>query len=186
MTPAKVIYSGIMSLDGYIADRAGKFDWSAPDEEVHAVINELTRSTGTFLLGRRMYEVLVAWESLYLGDQPPVIKDFAEIWRATDKVVYSTTLVTPSSAKTRIETGFHPDAIRRMKAATDRDISVGGPTLAAQAIKAGLVDEYRLFVTPIAVGGGTPYIPHGTHLALTLIDERRFRSGVVFLRYRRR
>jgi dihydrofolate reductase len=183
---AKLIYSGIMSLDGYIADRDGKFDWSVPDEEVHTVINDLTRSVGTFLLGRRMYEVLAAWESLDIVDQPSVIKDFAEIWRATDKVVYSTTLATPSSARTRIETAFHPDAVRRMKAAAERDINVGGPTLAAHAIKAGLVDEFHLFVNPIAVGGGTSYFPHDTRVELELLDERRFRSGVVFLRYRRR
>ncbi len=183
---AKLIYSGIMSLDGYVADRNGKFDWSVPDEEVHAVINDLTRSVGTFLLGRRMYEVLVAWKSLYVVDQPPVIKDFAGIWRATDKVVYSTTLTTPSSARTRIETAFHPDAVRRMKAAAVRDISVAGPNLAAHAIKAGLVDEYHLFVNPITVGGGTPYIPHDLRVELALMDERRFRNGVVFLRYRRR
>jgi dihydrofolate reductase len=186
MTPAKLIYSGIMSLDGYIADRAGKFDWSVPDEEAHTVINDLTRSVGTFLLGRRMYEVLVAWESLDVADQPPVIKDFAEIWRTTDKIVYSTTLATASSARTRIETVFHPDAVRRMKAAAERDISVGGPTLAAHAIKAGLVDEYHLFVNPIAVGGGTSYLPRDIRVELELVDERRFRSGVVFLRYGRR
>jgi dihydrofolate reductase len=182
---AKLIYSGIMSLDGYIADRAGKFDWSVPDE-VHTVINDLTRSVGTFLLGHRMYEVLVAWETLNVADQPPVIKDFAEIWRTTDKVVYSTTLATASSARTRIETVFHPDAVRRMKAAAERDISVGGPNLAAHAIKAGLVDEYYLFVNPIAVGGGTSYLPDDTRVELELLDERRFSSGVVFLRYRRR
>jgi dihydrofolate reductase len=119
-----------MSLDGYIADRAGRFDWSVPDAEVHAVINDLTRSVGTFLLGRRLYEVLLAWESLDVADQPPAIKDFAEIWRTTDKVVYSSTLATASSARTRIETVFNPDAVRRMKSAADRDISVGGPTLA--------------------------------------------------------
>jgi dihydrofolate reductase len=183
---AKLIYSGIMSLDGYIADRDGKFDWSVPDEEVHTVINDLTRSVGTFLLGRRMYEVLVAWESLDVADQPPVIKDFAEIWRTTDKVVYSTTLAAASSARTRIETVFHRDTVRRMKATAERDISVGGPTLAAHAIKAGLVDEYLLFVNPINVGGGTPYFPHDTRVELELLDQRRFTSGVVLLRYRGR
>ncbi|MGH9161788.1 MAG: dihydrofolate reductase family protein [Vicinamibacteraceae bacterium] len=183
---AKLIYSGIMSLDGYIADRAGKFDWSVPDEEVHTVINDLTRSVGTFLLGRRMYEVLVAWESLDVADQPLVTKDFAEIWRTTDKVVYSTTLATASSARTRIETVFHPEAVRRMKAASERDISVGGPNLAAHAIKAGLVDEYHLFVNPVTVDGGTPYLPHDTRVDLELLNERRFSNGVVFLRYRGR
>lgn len=183
---AKLIYSGIMSLDGYIADRAGKFDWSAPDEEVHAVINDLTRSVGTFLLGRRMYEVLVAWENMDVAGEPPVIKDFAEIWRTTDKVVYSTTLATASSARTRIETAFDPEAVQRMKATAKRDISVGGSSLATHAIKAGLVDEYHLFVNPIAVGGGTSYLPHDTRVELELLDERRFSGGVVFLRYRSR
>jgi dihydrofolate reductase len=183
---AKLIYTGIMSLDGCIADRAGRFDWSAPDEEVHTVINELTRAVGTFLLGRRMYEVLVAWESLDVADQSPAIKDFAEIWRTTDKVVYSTTLSTASSARTRIETVFHPDDVRRMKADADRDISVAGPHLAAHAIKAGLVDEYHLFINPIAVGGGTSYFPHDIRVELELQNERRFSNGVVFLRYRRR
>jgi dihydrofolate reductase len=183
---AKLIYSGLMSLDGYIADRTGKFDWSAPAEEVHTVINDLTRSVGTFLLGRRMYEVLVAWESLDVAGEPPVIKDFAEIWRTTAKVVYSTTLAAVSSARTRIETAFHPDAVRRMKAAAERDIGVGGPTLAAHAIRAALVDEYHLFVNPIAVGSGTPYFPHDARVELELLDQRQFKSGVVLLRYRGR
>ena len=183
---AKLIYSGIMSLDGYIADRNGKFDWSVPDSDVHTAINDLTRSVGTFLLGRRMYEVLVAWEGLDVAGQPPAIQDFAGIWRTTDKVVYSTTLATASSARTRIETVFDPDAVRRMKAAAGRDISVAGPNLAARAIKAGLVDEYHLFINPIAVGGGTSYLPHDTRVELELLDERCFSNGVVFLQYGRR
>jgi dihydrofolate reductase len=133
-----------------------------------------------------MYEVLVAWESIDVAEQPPVIKDFAEIWRTTDKIVYSTTLATASSARTRVERIFHPDAIRRIKASAERDISVAGPNLAAHAIRAGLVDEYHLFVNPIAVGGGTSYLPHDTRVELELLDQRRFRSGVVFLRYRGR
>jgi dihydrofolate reductase len=184
---AKLIYTGIMSLDGYIADRTGKFDWSAPDTEVHTAINDLARSVGTFLLGRRMYDVLVAWESLDVADQPAVIKDFAEIWRATDKVVYSTTLATAPSARTRIERAFHPDAVRRMKTTAERDISVGGPNLATHAIRAGLVDEYHLFVNPIVVGrGGTSCLPHDIRLELELLNERRFSNGVVLLHYRRR
>jgi dihydrofolate reductase len=182
---ARLIYSGIVSLDGYVADRAGRFDWGVPDTDVHTAINDLTRSVGTFLLGRRMYEVLVAWERLDVAGEPPVIKDFAGIWRTTDKVVYSSTLAAASSARTRIETLFDPDAVRRMKAAAERDISVGGPTLATHAITAGLVDEYHLFVNPIAVGGGTSYFPHDTRVELELLDERRFSNGVVFLRYRR-
>ena len=182
----KLIYSGIMSLDGYVADRGGKFDWSAPDDEVHAVINDLTRSVGTFLLGRRMYEVLLAWENLYVVDQRSVIKDFAEIWRTTQKLVYSTTLTRVTSARTRIQPSFDPDAIRRMKTTASRDISIGGPTLAAQAIRAGLVDEFHLFIAPVVVGGGNPYLPEDIPLGLELVDERRFKSGVVLLRYRRR
>jgi dihydrofolate reductase len=183
---AKLVYSGIMSLDGYIADRDGKFDWSAPDEEVHAFVNDLTRSVGTFLLGRRMYEVLVAWEDMVVAGQPSAIRDFAEIWRAADKVVYSTTLATASSARTRIERVFEVDAVRRMKATADGDLAVAGPTLAAHAIRAGLVDEYHLFVNPVAVGGGTACFPHDTRVDLALMDERRFGNGVVFLRYRPR
>jgi dihydrofolate reductase len=180
---AKVIYSGIMSLDGYVADQAGKFDWGVPDTEVHTAINDLTRSVGTFLLGRRMYEVLVAWESMDVADQPTVIKDFARIWRAANKVVYSRTLETAPSVNTRIERIFHPDEVRRMKATAERDISVGGPNLAAHAITAGLVDEYHLFVNPIVVGGGTSYLPNDTRVGLELLDERRFSNGVVLLRY---
>jgi dihydrofolate reductase len=183
---SKLIYSGIMSLDGFIADRAGRFDWSAPDEEVHAVINDQTRSVGTWLLGRRMYEVLLAWENLYTVDQPAVIRDFAEIWRTTSKVVYSTTLSRATSARTRIEDTFDPEQVRRMKANATRDIGIGGPTLAAHAIHAGLVDEYHLFVNPIVVGGGTPYLPDYVRFELELLDAQRFRNGVVFLRYRRR
>src|SRR5215207_10047204 len=148
--PAKLIYSAITSLDGYVADENGNFDWAEPDEEVHTFVNDLERSVGTYLYGRRMYEVMVAWEAL--ADQRPFMRDFAEIWQATDKIVYSKTLETVSSARTRIERDFDPEEIRQMKAAAGRDITVGGPDLAAQAIKAGLVDECHLFVTPIVVG----------------------------------
>ncbi|HZJ04802.1 MAG TPA: dihydrofolate reductase family protein, partial [Nocardioidaceae bacterium] len=151
---AKLIYSAITSLDGYVADRDGNFDWAAPDEEVHAFVNDLERPVGTYLYGRRMYEVMAVWETAdFLTDQPAVIQDFARIWRAADKVVYSTTLATVSSARTRIERVFDPEAVRQMKASAIRDISVGGPDLAAQAIKAGLVDECHLFIAPIVVGG---------------------------------
>jgi dihydrofolate reductase len=182
----KLIYSGIMSLDGYVNDRAGKFDWSAPNDEVHAVINDLTRPVGTFLLGRGMYEVLLAWENLPVVDQPRVIKDFAEIWRTTSKVVYSTTLARATSARTRIEHSFDADAVRRMKTTASRDITIGGPTLAAQAIREGLVDEFHLFLNPVVVGGGTPYFPDDIRGELELVDERRFKNGVVLVRYRRR
>jgi dihydrofolate reductase len=183
---AKLVYSTITSLDGYVADGNGKFDWAEPDEEVHSFVNDLYRPVGTFLFGRRMYEVLVAWETLELADQPPYIQDFAEIWRAADKVVYSKTLETAASARTRIERDFEPEAVRQLKATAERDISVGGPDLAAQAIEAGLVDELHLIVAPVVVGGGIQAFPHKVRLELELLDERRFASGMVHLRYRTR
>jgi dihydrofolate reductase len=184
---AKLIYSAITSLDGYIADATGNFDWAAPDEEVHAYVNELERRVGTYLYGRRMYDVMVFWETAQtVADQPRVERDFAEIWQAADKVVYSKTLAKVSSARTRIERDFDPDAVRKMKAAAGRDISVGGPELAAQAIKAQLVDEFHLFITPVIVGGGKPSLPGNVRQNLELLDERRFGNGVVQLHYRTR
>jgi dihydrofolate reductase len=182
---AKLIYSVITSLDGYISDENGNFDWAAPDEEVHRFVNDLERPVGTYLYGRRMYEMMVAWETPQtFADQRPVMLDFAEIWQSADKVVYSRTLETVSSARTRIERDLDPDAVRRMKASTGRDISVGGPDLAAQALKAGLVDECQLFLTPVVVGGGTRSLPDNLRLGLELLDEHRFGNGVVYLRYR--
>jgi dihydrofolate reductase len=182
---AKLIYSAITSLDGYVADENGNFDWAAPDEEAHRFVNDLERPIGTYLYGRRIYETMVYWETAHtLPDQPPFIQDFAGIWQAADKIVYSKTLDTPSSARTRIERDFDPDAVRRMKASAERDFSVGGPDLAAQAIKAGLVDEYHLFLTPIIVGGGKQSLPDNVRLELELLDERRFGNGVVHLHYR--
>jgi dihydrofolate reductase len=181
---AKLIYSAITSLDGYVADEDGNFDWAAPDAEVHTFINDLERPVGTYLYGRRMYEVMVTWESASVADQPPFVQDFAEIWQAADKIVYSKTLETVSSAKTRIEREFDPEAVRQIKARAVHDITVGGPGLAAQAIKAGLVDECHLFVAPIVVGGGKQSVPNGVHLELELLDERRFGNGVVHLHYR--
>jgi len=170
-----------------VADEDGNFDWAAPDEEVHTFVNELERRVGTYLYGRRMYEVMVYWETAnILADQPPFIRDFAETWRAADKIVYSKTLETLSSARTRIERDFDPEAIRQMKASAERDISVGGPGLAAQAIKVGLVDECHLFVTPIVVGGGKKSLPDDVRLKLELLDERHFGNGVVHLHYRTR
>jgi dihydrofolate reductase len=183
---AKLIYSTITSLDGYVADEDGKFDWAEPDEEVHSFVNDLYRPVGTFLFGRRMYEVLVAWETISLADQPPFIQDFAEIWRAADKIVYSRTLETVSSARTRIEREFDPEAVRQLKATAERDITVGGPDVAAQAIKAGLVDEIHLVVAPVVVGGGIEALPDNVRLDLELLDERRFGNGMVHLRYRNR
>ena len=177
----KLIYSALASLDGYVADEDGRFDWAEPDEEVHTFLNDLERPVGTYLYGRRMYEVLVAWETS--TDQTPHIRDFAEIWRAADKVVYSRTLAAPSSARTRIERDFDPEAVRRMKAA-GRDLTVGGPELAAHAFKAGLVDECQLFLAPIVVGGGNQALPDKVRVRLELLDERRFGNGVVYLRYR--
>jgi dihydrofolate reductase len=182
---AELIYSAITSLDCYVADENGNFDWAAPDEEVHRFVNDLERPIGTYLYGRRIYETMVYWESAdTLPDQPPFIQDFAGIWQAADKIVYSKTLETPSSARTRIERDFDPGAVRRMKASAGRDISIGGADLAAQAIKAGLVDEYHLFLTPIIVGGGKQSLPDNVRLELELLDERRFGNGVVHLHYR--
>jgi dihydrofolate reductase len=179
---AKLIYSAITSLDGYVADENGNFDWAEPDEEVHRFINDLLRPVGTYLYGRRMYEVMLAWETLTLADQPPFMRDFAQIWQAADKIVYSRTLETVSSARTRIERDFEPGAVRQMKAA--HDLSVGGPDLAAQAIRAGLVDEWHVFVAPIVVGGGTRFFPNDVRLKLELLDQRRFAGGMVHLHYR--
>ena len=184
---AKLIYSAITSLDGYVADENGNFDWAAPDGEVHSFVNELERPIGTYLYGRRMYEVMRYWETAdSLVDQPSAGRDFAEIWQAADKIVYSKTLEQAASARTRIEREFDAEAVRRMKASAERDLSVGGPELAAQAIRAGLVDELHLFVTPIVVGGGNPWLPDGVRVKLELLDERRFGTGVVYLRYRTR
>jgi dihydrofolate reductase len=184
---AKLIYSAITSLDGYVADVDGNFEWAVPDEEVHIFINDLERPVGTYLYGRRMYEVMVGWESAHtLPDQPPFMLDFAQIWQAAEKIVYSKTLEAVSSARTRIERDFDPEAIRQMKARAGRDTIVGGPELAAQAFKAGLVDELHLFVTPIVVGGGKQSLPNNVRLMLELIDERRFEGGMVYLQYRTR
>jgi dihydrofolate reductase len=184
---AKLIYSAITSLDGYIADEDGNFDWAAPDEEVHAFVNDLERPVGTYLYGRRMYEVMAFWETAHtFADQRPVMRDFAKLWQAADKVVYSRTLAGVSSARTRIERDFDPEAVRQMKASAGRDLTVGGPHLAAQAIRAGLVDEYQLFLVPFMVGGGNQSLPDNVRVQLELLDERRFGSGVVYLRYRTR
>jgi len=179
---AKLIYTAIMSLDGYIADEDGNFDWAEPDEEVHAFVNDLERPIGTYLYGRRLYDVMVAWETI--TGQQPVIRDYAEIWRAADKVVYSRSLETVSSERTRIERSFDPDAVQKMKTSAKRDLSIGGPTLAAQAIRAGLVDGIHLFLAPIVVGGGTLALPDDVRVKLELLDERRFGNGTVYLRYR--
>jgi len=182
---AKLIYSAIASLDGYVEDRHGGFDWAAPDEEVHRFVNDLERQVGTYLYGRRMYETMVYWETAdAIPDPPSFARDYSDIWHTADKIVYSKTLETASSAKTRIEREFDPQAVRRMKATKERDMTVGGPDLAGQAITAGLVDEVQLFVTPIVIGGGKASLLSNVRLDLALLDERRFRNGVVYLRYR--
>lgn len=183
---AKLIYSAITSLDGYVADESGSFDWAAPDEEIHAFVNDLERPIGTYLYGRRLYDVMHFWETLDTSGGSPATQDYAQLWRAAEKVVYSQTLDGVRSGKTRIERTFSPQAVREMKAASERDISVGGPTLAAYAIAAGLVDEYRQFVTPAIVGGGTHWLSRGVRIDLQLLDERRFKSGVTYLQYRPR
>jgi dihydrofolate reductase len=182
---ANLIYSAITSLDGFTADVNGYFDWAAPDEEVHAFVNDKERPVGTYLYGRRMYETMVYWETAATGDdQPNVMRDYARIWQAADKVVYSSTLDAVSSARTRLEREFDPDAVRRLKQAAGRDVTVGGPGLAAHALAAGLVDECHLFLNPVVVGGGTRALPAGLRLELELLDEHRFGNGVVYLRYR--
>jgi Dihydrofolate reductase len=184
---AKLIYSAITSLDGYIEDEDGKFDWAVPDEEVHAFINDLERPGGTYLYGRRMYETMVGWETdPTLAAQSQLMQDFAQIWQAADKIVYSRTLETVSTGRTRIERDFDPEAVRQMKASAERDLTVGGPGLAAHGFKAGLVDECHLFVAPIVVGGGKQSLPNDVRLKLELLDERRFGNGVVHLHYRTR
>jgi len=177
-----LIYSMIASLDGYVEDESGNFRWAAPDEEVHAFVNELERPIGTFLYGRRMYETMVAWETM--DDEHPVMRDFAELWRAADKIVYSRSLESASSARTRIERDFDADAVRQLKESAQADIGIGGPELAGQAIAAGLVDEYHLILVPVLVGGGKRAFPDGVRVDLQLLDERSFAGGAVYLRYR--
>lgn len=180
----KLIYSAISSLDGYIEDQEGRFDWSEPDQEVHEFINDLERSAGTYLYGRRMYETMAVWETdPALAAESPRMRDFAQMWQAADKVVYSRTLESVPTSRTRIDRDFDAAAVRELKASAAGDILVGGPELAAHAFKAGLVDECDLFVTPIIVGGGKPSLPDGVRLQLELLDERRFGNGTVYLRY---
>ena len=184
---ARLIYAAITSLDGYVADEHGNFDWAAPDEEVHSFVNDLERPVGTYLYGRRMYEVMAYWESApTTPDQPPYIEDYAGIWQTADKIVYSKTLEAVSTTRTSLERDFDPEAVRQLIAGADSDIGIGGPELAAQAIKAELVDEYHLFIAPVAVGAGTQALPDGIRLNLELLDERRFGNGTVYLRYRTR
>jgi dihydrofolate reductase len=181
----KLIYSMLTSLDGYTEDEQGRFGWGAPeDEEVHSYINALASSLGIYLYGRRMYETMVFWETAHtIPGQPQFVLDWARQWQATEKVVYSRTLARPRSARTRVEREFDPEAVRRLKADAGRDIGVDGPGLAAQAIRAGLVDEYQMIVCPAVVGGGKRFFPDGVRLSLELLEERRFGSGALILRY---
>jgi dihydrofolate reductase len=180
----KLIYSSITSLDGYLEDAAGGFEWAAPDEEVHRFVNDQERSVGTYLYGRRMYETMLYWETAHTEpDAPPYIRDYTAIWQAAEKVVYSATLGTVSSARTRITPVFDPDEVRALKAAARRDLTIGGAALAAEALRAGLVDELQWFLVPVAVGGGKRFLPDNLRLELALAEERRFSSGVMFLRY---
>jgi dihydrofolate reductase len=182
---ARLIYSLVMSLDGYVADENGNFEWAAPDEEVHQFFNDLERPVGTHLYGRRMYDTMVYWETAHtLPDQTAVELDYAAVWQAADKIVYSRTLETVASERTRIERDFDPDAIRAMKAAGERDLSVGGAELAGHALRAGLVDECHLVIAPALVGGGTRALPDGVRQDLDLVGERRFGNGMVHLHYR--
>ena len=179
-----LVYTMLASLDGYVADEHGEFGWAEPDEEVHRFVNELQRRVGTYLFGRRMYEVMAVWDDpAMLVAAPACIREFGELWCAADKIVYSTTLADVRTGKTRIERGFEPDALRELKAAAEDDLSIGGPDLAGQALRAGLVDELGLLTVPVVVGGGTPWLPRGIRLRLELLEERRFASGIVYLRY---
>jgi len=181
---AKLIYSMTVSLDGYVADPGGSFEFSAPDEEVHTFVNDVQRQIGTYLFGRHLYDVMRVWETLPTEDLSPFMADYASIWRSTDKVVFSSTLEAPSTARTRIESRFDPGLVRRMKAEAAKDLCIGGPTLAAHAIRAGLVDECHQYLVPVLVGGGTPFFSGGVTARLVLLDEHRFHGGTVYLRHR--
>jgi dihydrofolate reductase len=181
---AELIYLAIMSLDGYVADEQGNFDWSRPDETVHSFVNDLERPVGTYLYGRRVYEVMTGWETMHeLPDLSPATYDFARIWQAAEKVVYSRTLPEVTTSRTRLEREFDADTVRAMKASAATDISIGGAELAGIAIAAGLVDQLHFLVSPVAVGGGKPALPPGVRVDLELRDHRRFPNGVVHLHY---
>jgi dihydrofolate reductase len=184
---AHLIYLTNTSLDGYTEDKDGKFDWTAPSEEYSRFITDLVRTARTLLYGRRMYETMRVWETdPNLAAESPLRRDFAEIWQAANKIVYSRTLETISTRKTQLVQTFDPSAIRQLKAVDEHDILIGGPELAAHAFRAGLIDECRLFLIPILVGGGKSALPDNVRLELELLAERRFRNGTVYLRYRTR
>lgn len=184
---ANLIYIANTSLDGYTEDMEGKFDWTTPSEEYFSFITNLIRAIGTHLHGRRMYQSMMVWETdPYLAAESPLRRDFAELWQADDKIVYSKTLKTVSTRRTHIERNFDPEAVRQLKTAVGQDILIGGPELAAHAFRSGLIDECHLFISPIIVGGGKLALPDNVRLELELLEERRFENGVVYLRYRTR
>ncbi|MGH7861675.1 MAG: dihydrofolate reductase family protein [Candidatus Dormibacteraceae bacterium] len=182
-----LVYTANVSVDGYTEDTDGRLDWTAPDEEVFSFITQLETQVGTYLYGRRMYEAMLVW-----GSQIPVLKQiregyvqqFAEMWRGADKVVFSRTLKSVSGERTRLENEFDTEGVGRLKRALDRNLTIGGANLAGQALIAGLVDEIRLFVVPVVLGGGKPWLPSGVGLRLRQLEARRFACGVVYLRYR--
>jgi dihydrofolate reductase len=180
----RLIYMSITSLDGYIADEDGNFDWAEPDEEVHQFVNDHERAIGTYLYGRRLYETMAVWQDdEWMAGEPAVVHDYADIWRAADKVVFSTSLEAVTTPRTRLERRFDPALVRRLVADAPSDVSIGGATLAAHAVTAGLLDEYQVLINPVIVGGGTPWLPTGSRVGLELAEERRFGNGVVFARY---
>jgi len=181
---ARLVYAGITSLDGYTVDAQGSFAWAEPDAEVHAFVNDLQRRLGTYLYGRRLYETMRVWQTVPEDEGPEEMRDFGRVWRSGDKVVYSATLSDVSTPRTRLEHDFDPASVRALVDEADCDVSVGGATLAASALRAGIVDELHQFLHPVVVGGGTPYLPEGVRLGLELLDERRFESGVVHLHHR--
>jgi len=178
-----LIYSAITSLDGYVADTNGNFDWAQPDEEVHTFINDMEKPIGTYLYGRKMYETMAVWETMPLHDEPDCMRDFAHIWKAADKIVYSKTLKTVSGPKTQIKINFDAQEIKRLKQIESSDLAIGGPHIAAVAIKAGVVDEYHQFIAPVIIGAGNAWLPNNVHINLELVDEKRFPSGFIYLRY---
>ncbi len=184
---APLIYSAITSLDGYIEDSSGSFDWAAPDEEVHSFVNDLMRPAGTFLYGRRMYETMMVWETdAGFAADSPITLDFSQMWQAANKIVYSTTLSAPSTRRTLIVRTFDPQAVRQLKSSSGQPLAIGGPNLAAEAFRWGLVDEVQLFLSPVSVGGGKPALPKDLRLDLELLEQRRFAGGSVYLHYRTR
>jgi dihydrofolate reductase len=180
---ARLIYSTIASLDGYVADESGNFDWATPDEEVHAFVNELERPVGTYLYGRRMYETMIFWETVDTGSEPQVMRDFAEIWRAAEKIVYSQTLDGVGSERTRLVREFDPHAVRELVTSASRDVAIGGAEIAARAFREDLVDECQVFLAPVVVGSGKRSLPDGVFARLELLEQRRFGGGFIYLRY---